>query len=118
MAILNVFFLDDEVMLRDIVWEEFSTPEIKITCFSDPELAIAEANKNPPDVIIIDYRLVGYTGELVAMAIPQKITKYLITGELNIETKYKFDAVIKKPFNFEELRNLLSKCLGKKNAFN
>jgi hypothetical protein len=56
-------------------------------------------NETNPDVVFIDYRLSGITGDQVANMLPVAIPKYLITGEINLASKYEFEGVFSKPMD-------------------
>lgn len=106
---MTVFFIDDESVLCDCFADEFSDPGITVKTFSDPKLALAEILKNPPDLIFLDYRMPGVTGEELATQMPSEIPKFLVTGELNMKTTFPFTAILKKPFEYEAIRAILDK---------
>lgn len=114
MPLIKVLYLDDEALIGEIFLEEFSTAEIQIMVFTDPQSAVAEANRNPPDLAILDYRLFGTTGDQIAQVLSPDITKYLISGESGIKTDYKFAGILTKPLNFEVIHNILNDCLKRK----
>lgn len=111
---LKVLYLDDEPDLCDIFTEEFTTPGIIITAFSDPKEAMASLNTNPPDLIFLDYRLPGTNGDKLALAMPPHIPKYLITGESTVETKYPFLAILGKPFDRSAIQEIMITLLKSK----
>lgn len=108
---INVYYLDDEKSLCNIFSEIFSSDQIKITTFSESGEAIESCKTNPPDLMFIDYRLPGATGDMVADNIDKSIPKILVTGELAFKSDYKFQHVITKPWNIPEVRELLNSYL-------
>lgn len=105
---LKIVYLDDEVGLCEVFMEYFSSENVEIKIFSVPAEAIDEINTNPPDVIFLDYRLPGTTGDLIAQSLDPKIPKYLITGELEVNTQYKFEKVFSKPFVVNEIEEVIN----------
>lgn len=110
--LFNIIYLDDEPDLCEIFSDEFSAKDIAIITYTSADTAIKAANQNHPDLIFIDYRLPLTNGDEVALAMPPHIPKYLVTGEQNVETKYKFSGVLGKPLDrkkiSEVIRNLAS----------
>lgn len=94
---LKVYYLDDEGALCETFFDNFSDEKIQIQTFTEPSLFIEVANKNPPDLVFIDYRLPGTTGDKVAQNLPPHIPKYLVTGDLLVKPDYKFIAILEKP---------------------
>lgn len=100
---LKVVYLDDEPVLCEIFSDLFSSPQIEVKTFTDPSLAIKFINENVPDVIFLDYRLPGTTGDEVAQLLPPAIPKFLITGDTKVDTKYNFAQLFHKPYKEEEI---------------
>jgi len=103
----NIYYLDDEETLCELFEDFLASDNIKITTFVDAEEAIKVTNEFPPDIIFIDYRLIGITGDEVAGRIPESIPKILVTGELAVKTKNKFYNIVNKPFSFNEIETLI-----------
>lgn len=104
---LNVYYLDDEVDLLDVFHEIYSSDEITITTFSQPDKAIAAINSEPPDLLLLDNRLPGTTGDLIAQKLDPNIPKALISGDLTLEPKAIFVKVFSKPFNSKDMSEFL-----------
>ncbi len=111
---LKIFYLDDEAELCEFFEEFFSTNELIITTFTDPELAILAIKNNPPDLFFVDYRLPGTDGDKVAQRIGPDIPMILISGELSPVTVHQFLMVIPKPYKNEVILKLLNHFLNKK----
>jgi len=104
-----VYYLDDEPDLCELFEDIFSTPEIKITTFSKPKEAIEVIKKNSPDILFIDYRLPGITGDQIALQLSHIKAMALITGDLDIKPLAKFDATFEKPFQIKDIKDFINK---------
>jgi DNA-binding NtrC family response regulator len=105
---LNVWYIDDEPDLCELFFEIFSTDEIVITTFTNPNVAIEQAQISPPDILIVDYRLPNTTGDQVAQQFPLELPKYLMTGDITVVTSYKFLKVFPKPYLEEDILEILT----------
>ena len=105
---LVVYYLDDEIDLLDVFSEIYSSDEIQITTFSHPDTAIQAIRSSPPDLLLLDNRLPGTTGDLIAQKLDTKIPKALISGDLTLEPKANFAKVFSKPFNSKEMTEFLN----------
>ena len=54
---LNIFYVDDEQDLCDIFEELNQSDRLNIKTYVDPVAAVADALKDPPDLVFMDYRL-------------------------------------------------------------
>ena len=108
---LKVYYLDDEEALCEIFVDFFASSNVEVTTFTDPSLALDAAKINPPDILFIDYRLPGTTGDEVAKSMAADIPKYLITGDISVRTEYKFKAIFHKPYKAEDIRKVLNGLL-------
>jgi CheY-like chemotaxis protein len=95
---LRVVYLDDEADLVETFIDLFSSEEIQITGFSEVPKALEYLKANKPDVIFLDYRLPGQTGDELANKMDPSVPKALISGELSLKPKSKFEKQFKKPF--------------------
>ena len=66
---LKVYYLDDEKDLCEMFVDYFSNKDVEVTTFTDPLKAIAHSLNHPPDLIFVDYRLPGTTGDEVAKSL-------------------------------------------------
>ncbi len=104
----RICYIDDEPGLLEAFSDLFSTKDVDIILFEDHALAIEEIKANPPDLIFIDYRLKGATGDKVILEMDPSIPKVLITGELNIGLNSDiFKAIFYKPFEIEEIEKFI-----------
>lgn len=105
---LKIIYLDDEPDLLEMFVDNFSRPEFEIKTFSDANLAIEEIKKSPPDLLILDFRLVKTTGDKVAQQVDPAIPKIMITGDLLSKTTYNFLHIFHKPYNMVEMKEFLT----------
>lgn len=108
---LRIVYIDDEEELCIIFRQIFTRKGFEVEVFSNPLKGMEYIISNPPDVIFFDYRLPGKTGDELALELSNSIPKYLITGELNIQTKYPFERIFPKPFNPEEILAAINRHL-------
>lgn len=108
---LNIYYVDDEQDLCDIFEEMNQSDLLTIKTFVDPLAAVAGALKEPPDLVFMDYRLPGMTGDKVAVAMKLNVPIYLISGDLNIKTNFKFTRIIGKPVDNSEIQKIISVTL-------
>lgn len=113
---LKIVYLDDEPDLCEMFKDNFESPNISILTFSEASLAINEIKENTPDLIFLDHRLPGSSGEEVAKQLDPQIPKFLITGDIETMHSSQFIKVFHKPYNFEEIESLLQKSISKKIA--
>jgi len=102
-----VYFLDDEVFLSEIFQEYFETEDVDVMVFNHPKEAIEACLSNPPDIMLIDYRLPEMIGLEVAEIIDDKIIKILMTGELAPPANDLFKLTINKPYKLESLKSII-----------
>lgn len=104
---LKVFYLDDEPLLLEVFSDLFASEEIEIRTFSDPAKALDAVRESPPDLIVLDHRLPGTTGDRIAAQMDPKIPKILVTGDLEVACGSSFVAKFYKPFELDEIRKFL-----------
>lgn len=114
--LLKIYYLDDEVDLCENFVDHFTSKDVTITAFVDPKAAIEAIKKNPPDLLFIDYRLPGTTGDDVAMVLDPRLPKFLITGDISIKTKYQFVRVFSKPYREQDIAKVIASFVKKQAA--
>jgi DNA-binding response OmpR family regulator len=105
----KIVYIDDEEELCEVFRQIFSRKGFEVTVFSNPVEGMDYITANPPDIIFFDYRLPGKNGDELASQLSNSIPKYLITGELDIKTKYPFERIFHKPFKPDEILAELAK---------
>lgn len=106
-----IFYLDDEVELCELFEDYFKSESVEVKTFSDPFDAIEESLRKPPLIWFLDYRLPKISGDEVAWKIQPHIPKYLITGELSPKVSYSFQGIFHKPYNSEEISEVIKRHL-------
>lgn len=102
-----IYFLDDEQSFCQIFSEYIQSVGYEVLVFTDHEEAYSQLQIKLPDIICIDYRLKGITGDEFVKRVPNSVAKILITGELTFNNGHLFDAHLNKPFRLNELKELI-----------
>ncbi|MCX6119666.1 MAG: response regulator [Proteobacteria bacterium] len=111
---LKIIYLDDEPALCEMFADNFASSFVTILTFTDPEAAIKAINQSKPDLVFLDYRLPGTTGQDVATRLNPDLPKVLITGDLRVNDMNCFIKIFHKPFDFEEMEALIHSFLDRK----
>jgi DNA-binding NtrC family response regulator len=61
----RIFVIDDEAAMGENIQRILKSPEITVSAFSDPAKGLAQALANPPDLVLLDMRMPGMSGEEV-----------------------------------------------------
>ena len=109
---MKVFYLDDEPALCELFSDLFSSPDIQIVTFTEPNHAVQACSDSPRDVFFIDMTLGSTTGDKVANTVGTDIIKVLITGSLPAQPGNLFHASFSKPYNMAEIQSFLSAKLA------
>ncbi len=112
--LLKVWYVDDEFDLCEVFSDFFSSAEVEVKTFVSHLAALQEAKINPPDLLFLDYRLKGATGDWVAQQMDPAIPKYLVTGEASPPCKYPYLKVIYKPYRRQDLDEIIQQYLDLK----
>ncbi len=104
---LKIIYLDDEVDLLEMFRELHQTTDIQIHTLTDPKLIEEKISEVQPDLVILDHRLPGTTGDELAMKLPEGLPKILITGELMIQPQASFMRIFHKPYQIDEMTSFL-----------
>jgi DNA-binding response OmpR family regulator len=111
---LEVYYLDDEVDLLELFTDIFASPEVRITTFSDPQKAEHAIQERAPDLLFLDQRLPGTTGDQIALRLDPAIPKVLITGDVIVKVEARFEAIFPKPFAIDQVRAIIEAHLARK----
>lgn len=113
---LKVGYIDDEPALCETFKDNFEDDHIEIAAYSNPQEGIEQMAAFKPDIIFLDYRLPDMTGDDIAEQLDPAIPKFLITGDLFVKTRYPFVKIFGKPYDFDELEDLLAAYAAKTRA--
>ena len=61
----RIFVIDDEAAMGENIQRMLKSPETTVSAFSDPEKGLAQALAKPPDLVLLDLRMPGMSGEEV-----------------------------------------------------
>ena len=104
----RVYYLDDEPDLCEIMADILSSTAVTVETFQDVASLLSRCEKVKPDLVFLDYRLPGTTGDEVAQKLDPTIPKVLITGDIQVQTTYQFIAVLEKPTKDKDLFALIA----------
>jgi CheY-like chemotaxis protein len=111
---LHIYYLDDEELLCENFVDYFASKDVVVTTFVDPKVALAAAKQSPPDMMFIDFRLPGTTGDEVAKALDPSLPKFLVTGDILVNTEYRFEKIFPKPYDEAAMAALIATYLAAK----
>jgi two-component SAPR family response regulator len=103
----TILYLDDEQDLVDIFAETFSSDEIHVVTFTEPESAVEFIQNNHVDLAFFDYLLVGTTGVEIAREHELKIPIVFITGQVDFVVDRPNFQVLGKPFDPGEIFDII-----------
>ena len=104
----KIYYIDDETDLLEIFEDTFSSEDVCITTFDDPEIALNAIKQQPPHLMFVNYRLPFTNGVEFAKKVAKNIPVALITGDLSVEMETGFQKVFTKPYATEEVANFIS----------
>jgi len=118
---MSIHIIDDEAVITELLSSILSTYSRSILCFQSAEAYLTHMNSTQyrePRLIITDVVMKGISGfELVKIIRDNKLNAKIIVmsgfydHRSNNPTELGIDATLCKPFNIEELQNLVSNML-------
>jgi DNA-binding NtrC family response regulator len=102
-----VLIIDDEPLLVECFVENFADCGVELIGLSDPQRAQELARERTFAAAFFDYRMPKISGLELSRSFPPATRKFLITGELGLETPPGFEAVIGKPYSFQQIEKIL-----------
>ena len=61
----RIFVIDDEAAMGENIQRMLKFPETTVTAYADPLQGLADALAEPPDLVLLDMRMPGMSGEEV-----------------------------------------------------
>lgn len=118
----SVIFVDDDPHIRQAISQTFALEELPVACFEDAASALEQISPEYEGVVLCDYNMPGMDGlEMMERIrnVDEAIPVVILTGQGDISTAvsamqqgaYDF---IEKPFDHEELIELLRHALEKR----
>ena len=119
---MKILIVDDDRAICDYMQTLLERDGYKVKALSDPTQVIAELKKNDYHLVILDLMMPKRDGIEVLREVRKHdgdIAVVIFTGYPNLDTavaSMKLDAVdyIKKPFNVDEFRAVISRVMRKK----
>jgi DNA-binding response OmpR family regulator len=105
----SILIIDDEEDITNLYSSLLKIRGYKVTVAENPLKGIEEMNNNYYDIIICDQNMPKKQGTEVALTNNKDNLFFLMTGETDIQMK-KFpgvDLIISKPFDFEDIINII-----------
>ena len=120
----KILVVDDELLLRDILYESLSSYGYEVISASDADKAVELLEKHQPEVALVDIKLPKTSGiELTKMLKERKPDLYIIiiTGYPSFDTavnatKFGASEYIIKPFRLDDLHKTIQKLLNSGSA--
>ena len=116
----RIFVIDDEPALGENIKRMLRQPDVLVVEFVDPKKALAEAMANPPQLVLLDIRMPGMSGEEVFARLHEAypalpivfLTAYgSVEGAVLAMRNGAFD-YLQKPFKREDLLLVANRALA------
>ena len=104
---LKIYYVDDEAAICENFADFYSSPDTEISTFCNAHEAIKAVRANPPDLIILDYRMPEMTGDQIAKEMKTDKPIVLYTGELELKTDYPFRKIIRKSADLTQVSKII-----------
>lgn len=118
----DVIFIDDETDIRRVMQQSLALEDLSVECYADGPSALKNLGQDFTGVVLCDYHMPGMDGLAVLeriLSLDNSIPVIILTGQGDISTavtamqKGAYD-FIEKPFNHDELTELLRKAREKR----
>jgi DNA-binding NtrC family response regulator len=116
----RIFVIDDEAAMGENIQRMLKFPETTVTAYADPVKGLADALAKPPDLVLLDMRMPGMSGEEVFARLHQAhpglpivfLTAFgSVEGAVLAMRNGAFD-YLQKPFKREDLLLLVKRALS------
>jgi len=118
----RILVVDDEAAMGENIQRMLRAPEVVVEAFQDPRCALEQALENPPDLVLLDVRMPGMTGEEVFTRLHEahpSLPVILLTAFGTVEGAVlairsgAFD-YLQKPFRREDLLLAVERALNQR----
>src|ERR1039458_1557987 len=116
----RIFVIDDEAAMGENIQRMLKFPDTTVTAYADPIKGLAEALGKPPDLVLLDMRMPGMSGEEVFARLHQVypgLPIVFLTAFGSVESAVvamrngAFD-YLQKPFKREDLLLVVKRALS------
>ena len=116
----RIFVIDDEAAMGENIQRMLKLPDTTVTAFTDPVKGLADALAKPPDLVLLDMRMPGMSGEEVFARLHQAhpglpivfLTAFgSVEGAVLAMRNGAFD-YLQKPFKREDLLLVVKRALS------
>jgi FixJ family two-component response regulator len=116
----RIFVIDDEAAMGENIQRMLKFPDTTVTAYADPVKALADALAKPPDLVLLDMRMPGMSGEEVFARLHQAhpglpivfLTAFgSVEGAMLAMRNGAFD-YLQKPFRREDLLLVVKRALS------
>ena len=116
----RIFVIDDEPAMGENIQRMLKFPETTVTAYSDPVKGLADALAKPPDLVLLDMRMPGMSGEEVFARLHEAhpglpvvfLTAFgSVEGAVTAMRNGAFD-YLQKPFKREDLLLVVKRALS------
>jgi DNA-binding NtrC family response regulator len=116
----RIFVIDDEAAMGENIQRMLKFPETTVTAYADPLKGLADALAKPPDLVLLDMRMPGMSGEEVFARLHQShpglpvvfLTAFgSVEGAVLAMRNGAFD-YLQKPFRREDLLLVVKRALS------
>lgn len=109
--------IEEKFFPLELFVDQHSGPDVEIQTYEDAEDAVRSISADPPDLLILDYRLPGTNGDKVAQRLNLNIPIALVTGDLTVSPTMQFAKIFAKPHEPEEMQSFIESVIEAKRRF-
>ena len=123
LPISNVLVVDDDEDVRQIAVQALDAMGLQVREASDGVRALAEVERERPDLVLLDFSMPGMNGAQVALAMRERwpdLKIIFVTGYADPQQLEgvvgSAERVLRKPYRFEDLQSVMAETLTQKSA--
>lgn len=111
-SVKTVLVVDDDAAVRDVLRQSLENSGYSVTCCANGESALLISRERSYDAIIVDYRMPGINGAIVAATIRVLIPEAIVIGISGSDDSRNLLAAgahvfLRKPVDFDHLMSIL-----------